>query len=196
MTISRRDFLTAAGTLAAGSLIGCAPSAARVIPAPRLTTTPYNNWRAISFARTWCGQMTNACGVYLQGGARSDCAHFIAHCLDAGGITIRNPDASNDLCPQHLAIRNTDIVARLKELDRLYTNVTEIGLTDAIIGDYGFLDRPDRPYHAFMICEPVDLSIMPPPAVKVYAHSTNRCCEPMSAQWKQWFSTLFRITDA
>lgn len=87
------------------------------------------------------------------------------------------------------------LVAELKALAKKYSNVHDIGLAGATVGDVGFLDRPDRPYHAFMICKPVDLSLIPPPPVNVYAHSTSRCCEAMDAQWRQWFSTLFRLED-
>jgi hypothetical protein len=155
---------------------------------------PYDNWRAITYARTWCGRQTNSCGAYLDGPNRSDCAHFLAHSLWAGGLRVANGDPGTAFCPDGLAARNVDLVGALRTLAGRHANVVEIGLTDSIVGDIGFLDRPDRPYHAFMICEPVDLRTLNP--VKVYAHSTSRCCDPMNAQWRQWFSTLFRITDA
>jgi hypothetical protein len=156
---------------------------------------PYKNWNAIQHAKAWCAKRDNPCGVFLDGPQRSDCAHFLAHCLKAGGIEIRNIDPGTALCPHGLAVRNTALVDGLRSLAGKYTNVREIGLSDAIVGDVGFLDRPDRPYHAFLICEPVDLRKIPPPSVKVYAHSTARCCEAMDAQWRQWFSTLFRLED-
>jgi hypothetical protein len=154
----------------------------------------YDNWKAISHAKAWCSKKENDCGKYLQGGELSDCAHFIAHVLAAGGIVIKNKDPLTAFCPKGLAVRNTVIVEELKQLDQKYENVEEIGLTDAIIGDIGFLDRPDRPYHAFMVCEPVDMT-KPFTAPKVYAHSGEKCCEEMGTAWKQWFSTMFRITD-
>jgi len=157
--------------------------------------TRYKNEDAIAYAKNYCGKKSNSCGIFLEGVNKSDCAHFIAHCLQAGGITIKNPSSDNQLCPQGLAVRNVDLVAELRRLDGLYENVKEIGLTDAIVGDIGFLDRPDRPTHAFMICAPVDLRPMPPPPVKVYAHSASRCGTPMDAQWRQWYSTIFRLTN-
>ena len=156
----------------------------------------FDNWKAISHAKAWCEQKNNPCGNYFEGGNYSDCAHFIAHCMAAGGLTIKAPDPAFNPCPNGLAVRNTDLVAALRKfIAEGYSNLSEIGLTDAIVGDIGFLDSPVRPYHAFMICKPVNLAKMPPPAVEVWAHSTSRCCKPMDAQWKQWFSTAFRITD-
>jgi hypothetical protein len=159
-----------------------------------MPTTSYDNWKAITHAKAWCGKEDNPCGKFLAGDNQSDCAHFIAHCLKAGGIVISDTSGAA-LCPAGLAVRNSDLVPALRDLATKYTNVSEIGLTDAIIGDVGFLDSPLRPYHAFMVCEPVNLAQVPPPPVKVYAHSTTRCCASMDAKWAQWFSTLFRITD-
>ena len=166
------------------------------ILASQRKVVPFDNYKAITHAKTWCGKKNNPCAKYFEGGNYSDCAHFIAHCLAAGGLVIKSPDAGFNPCPQGLAVRNVDLVAELKKfISDGYSNVSEIGLADAIVGDIGFLDSPIRPYHAFMICKPVNLAKIPPPTVEVWAHSTARCCEAMDAQWKQWYSTAFRITD-
>lgn len=123
----------------------------------------YDNWKAIQHAKTWCNKEDNPCGKFFKEGNYSDCAHFLAHCLNAGGLRITAPDPSFNPCPHGLAVRNTDLVAALRKLvaDGA-TNIKEVGLTEAIIGDVGFLNRPDRPSHAFMVCTPVDLRVMPP----------------------------------
>lgn len=167
--------------------------------APRIARAagkvPFDNQKAISHAKSWCGKKDNPCKKYLEGGNYSDCAHFIAHCLAAGGLKIE-ADPSFSPCPQGLAVRNTDLVAALRNFVKQgYSNVLEIDFSDAIVGDIGFLNRPDRPTHAFMVCKTVDMRKMPPPPVEVWAHSDSRCCEAMNAQWRQWFSTAFRITD-
>jgi hypothetical protein len=110
-------------------------------------------------------------------------------------MTIKTSDPSANWCPQGLAVRNVDLVAALKAAAGSYENVIELGLADAIIGDIGFLSNLRRPSHAFMMCEPVNLADPLKPA-KVYAHTANRCCEDMAAEIRQWFATLFRITDA
>ena len=156
----------------------------------------YDNWNAIQYAKEWSTKESNSCGVYLKQGKYSDCAHFVAHCLVAGGLKIVSSDPAFKPCPHGLAVRNVDLVSALrKHISDGAENIREIGLADSIVGDIGFLDRPDRPYHAFMVCTPVNLTIIPPPAVRVWAHSVRRSCEPMDAQWRQWFSTLFRIED-
>lgn len=165
------------------------------LPSAAQAKTPYNNGKAIKYAKDFCDKENNSCGVYLTGGNKSDCAHFIAHCLAAGGIRVANPDATNRLCPDGLAVRNVDIEAELRRLAGLYSNVREQNLVwDAIVGDIGFL-RVERPRHAFMVCEPVNTGLTPPPAVKAWAHSSKRCCEPLDAQWRQWFSSSFRLED-
>jgi hypothetical protein len=174
--------------------VAAAGSLCRALPAG--SNVPYDNFKAITHAKNWCGKLDNPCGKYFSGGNFSDCAHFQAHCLAAGGPKIKAPDPNFNPCPDGLAVRNTDLVAALRKLiTDGATNISEIGLSDAIVGDIGFLDSPLRPYHAFMICKPVDLRITPPPPVQVWAHSTKRCCEAMDAQWRQWFSTSFRLTD-
>lgn len=156
-------------------------------------TIAYNNWRAITYARNYCGRNDNACGVYLNDPSKnlSDCAHFVSHCLHAGGITIKDP--STTLCPAGLAVRVTDVVSGLRKLADRFDNVKEIDFRDTIIGDYGFLRSfLVRLTHAFMICEPA----ANPDDYKLLAHTANRCCQKGEPRWFQDFATGFRITDA
>lgn len=153
----------------------------------------YDNWKAISYAKDYCKKQDNSCGVFLNQAGKTDCAHFIAHCLNAGGITIKTSDPAANWCPNGLAVRNSDLVATLKKLAQDHSNVTEFGISDAIVGDIGFLSNLVRPSHAFMICQPVDLRDPLKPA-KVWSHTADRCCEDMGAEIRQWFATMFRIT--
>jgi len=161
----------------------------------QISSVEYDNWKAITYAKNFCNKEDNACGVFLNKSGKTDCAHFIAHCLHAGGISIKMDDPAANYCPIGLAVRNTAIVAALKRLAANHGNVTELGITDAIVGDIGFLSNLLRPSHAFMLCEPVDLRNPTKPA-KVWAHTANKCCEDTGAEIRQWFATLFRITDA
>ena len=153
----------------------------------------YDNWKAISYAKDFCGKQDNSCKVFLNEPGKTDCAHFMAHCLTAGGITIKTSDPSANWCPNGLAVRNSDLVASLKKLAQEHSNVTEFGISDAIVGDIGFLSNLVRPSHAFMICVPVDLRDPLKPA-RVWSHTANKCCEDMGAEIRQWFATMFRIT--
>jgi hypothetical protein len=92
-----------------------------------MARTSYDNWKAITHAKTWCRRENNPCGTYLNKPEQhlSDCAHFIAHCLNAGGLLIAhclnagglriNSAANDGLCPDGLSVKNTEIVAALKE---------------------------------------------------------------------------------
>jgi Putative amidase domain len=155
----------------------------------------YDNWKAITYAKTYCGQRSNQCGDFYDKAGKTDCAHFIAHSLNAGGITIKPGNPSDTTCPMGLSMRNTDLVAALKKMARDCNNVSELGMVDAIIGDVGFLSNLRRPSHAFMVCEPADLRDPLKPA-KVWAHTAAKCCEDTGAEIRQWFATMFRITDA
>jgi len=155
----------------------------------------YYNSKAIAYAKNYCGKQDNACHVFLNETDKTDCAHFVAHCLDAGGITIKTTDPTANFCPSGLAVRNTDLVAALRFLASKHDNMTEIGMVDAIVGDIGFLSNLRRPSHAFLLCEPVDLRDPLKPA-KVWAHTSKKCCEDTGAEIRQWFATIFRITDS
>lgn len=78
------------------------------------SSVKYDNWKAISYAKKYCGLEDNACRVFLNEPGKTDCAHFVAHCLHAGGITIKTADPTANFCPWGLAVRNTDIVAGCK----------------------------------------------------------------------------------
>jgi hypothetical protein len=153
----------------------------------------FSNAKAVAYSKDYCGKEENSCGVYLKGENKSDCAHFLAHCLAAGGIKIKNPDPANQLCPHGLAVRVVDLVEALKGLSAKYSNVTEIDTVAALKkNDYGFFRTPVRPSHAFLVCNPAadadDLTF--------YAHSSNRCCTKGELKWYQYFGTAFRIGDA
>ena len=162
-----------------------------------MARTPYDNFKAISYAKQYCGQQNNSCGVYLQGTNKSDCAHFLAHCLAAGGIVVKRSTAEDPDCPHGLTARNTVLEAALKDLAAQYENVREIPLSDGIVGDIGFLQL-HRPTHAFMVSRagqfvvPI-LPLATPP--HVWAHASSRCDDQLGTDWRQWFSSAYRLED-
>lgn len=113
--------------------------------------------QAVKYAKTYCGQYTNVCGICLSGTRLSDCAHFVAHCLHSGGTTVKKSPAEDALCPHGLTSRNTVIVDALRALAAKYDNVKEIDLGDTILGDVGFL-KIERPRHAFLVASPTRCS--------------------------------------
>lgn len=157
---------------------------------------PYKIISAINSAKEYCGKEDNSCGVFLAGENKSDCAHFLAHCLAAGGIKIKNTNPETAFCPHGLAVRNTDIEAELRRLVGKFDNIKEIDLSDAIVGDVGFL-QAHRPWHAFMVCKVCKVwNIgMPTSTPKAWAYSSARCCEEMNTDWKHWFSSAYRLED-
>jgi hypothetical protein len=160
-------------------------------------TLSYSNNQALQNAKTFCGQNSNPCGVFLLDPAQklSDCAHFIAHCLSAGGLKIATSDPTANFCPDGLAVRNSDLIAGLRDAANKFSNVQEVVCDETAIGDVGFLNAIVRPSHAFMICKrfaPCTDEQNPP---TVYAHTTNRCCGAMELKWYQFFGTAFRLAD-
>lgn len=161
---------------------------------PRLT---YSNDKATQYARTYCSEEKNSCGVYLNNPTekKSDCAHFVAHCLDSGGLTIKNTDASKTFCPKGLAVTNSDLIAGLQKAAEQYQNVQEVSCDETATGDVGFLNAIIKPSHAFLVCRrPLGpCSAADPP--QVWAHTTNRCCDAMEPSWYHVFGTAFRLAD-
>jgi hypothetical protein len=165
----------------------------RLIERSIMARVPYQNPKAIAYAKQYCGTEDNSCGTYLKGGSLSDCAHFIAHCLAAGGIKVMNTDPATALCGHGLAVRNPVIVAELDRLAGLYENVKPIDLSDAIVGDIGFLNL-ERPRHAFMISRPGPY----PGKLNVpfaWAHSNSRCDEQLDTDFWQWLANAYRLED-
>lgn len=154
---------------------------------------PYQNIGAINYAKAYCGKKTNSCGVYLEGEKKSDCAHFIAHCLAAAGLRIEAAPDEDKLCPNGLTARNTVLEARLLHLSTTVGNVKKISLDDGIVGDVGFL-QAHRPTHGFLICRPGNYAggfSVP----YVWAHSSAHCDTQLDTTWRQWFSSAYRMED-
>ena len=98
-----------------------------------MSRVPYKNWQAITYAKEWCDKKDNSCGVYLDGENKSDCAHFLAHCLAAGGIKVLNDDPGTKFCKHGLAVRNTTISKELGLRHRAAIGVTETANVVALI---------------------------------------------------------------
>lgn len=165
----------------------------------------YQNPKAMAYASAHCNKQENSCGVYLTGGELSDCAHFIAHCLNAGGLVVKRR-TGDQLCPLDLAVRNVDIDAHLAELAVKYKNVKPIAIEEAIVGDIGFLLGTNKrgllsPTHAFMVKETkykTENRVIPyfePPIV--WAHSAERCPkgERMDIEYRQYIARAYRLED-
>src|SRR5580658_8075791 len=95
-------------------------------------TIAYSNIDAIGYAKQYAGQNTNSCGIYNNDPAHnlSDCAHFIAHCLNSGGITIKAKVPNPSICKDGLCYRVEELTAALSTLSKNYSNVTQISIDD------------------------------------------------------------------
>jgi len=159
------------------------------------STIKYKNISAISYAKNFAGLNNNSCGIYNNNPSTnlSDCAHFISHCLNKGGIEIKALQPDYSICKDGLCYRVEELTSALEKLSQSYSNVQQISINDAIIGDYGFFKIPIvRPTHAFMICMPAASTN----DITIYAHTTNRNCSKPEPNWYQFFGEAYRITDA
>jgi hypothetical protein len=105
-----------------------------------------------------------------QGELRSDCAHFQAHCLAAGGIRVAYPTA---VCDSGLTIRVRDLAIAFDNASMRYVNVKKIrDYREARRGDWCFLPREANvnPHDHLML-----LAAAPEPnGARIYSHTNNR----------------------
>ncbi len=157
----------------------------------------YRNLEAVRYARKWCSQKMNSCGVYFQKGKWSDCAHFLSHCLHKGGITIKRESEPNE-CQDNLSVRVTEIVKVLTELSEMYQNIIPISYDEGVWGDPAYLEALHlRPSHAVLIHSTRNVVGQPDKRETLYyAHSYERCGTKGDLEWYQNFGGAFRIYDA
>ncbi len=156
----------------------------------------YRNLSAVQYAQKWCGVKNNSCGYYFQGEKRSDCAHFLSHCLQAGGIQIKRiegPDGCND----DLSVRVAEIKKALECLSEKYKNVYPIDYDEGIYGDPAYLNTFSMASHAVLVKETKPIAGKPRERETLYyAHSNERCGSSGDLRWYQSFGGAFRIYDA
>jgi hypothetical protein len=172
----------------------------------RMPLRAFDLSNALEYARDWAGQRQNVCGAFFDETAFSDCAHFVAHCLAAGGLHINASEPLARRCPLGVTCRSWDLVDTLRLLSRTEPHrISEIDFASAVAGDVGFLLKdsrdprdgfgaPYRPTHAFVISRAAASPLRgAADAVRVWAHSDQRSDEPLSGGWQQSFSTAFRL---
>lgn len=153
-----------------------------------LPTLPYNAAAAFSYATTYCGQNNNSCGKFYDSPGWSDCAHFMSHCLAAGGIGVTGGDPAAR-CPAGLCIRAQQLAAAFYNATKKFSNVKQLNSYDqGRRGDYGFL-KNFHPYksHAFLLAGTPSATSGP-----VYAHTTNHCGDAMDTI-RIYFGAFYRI---
>jgi hypothetical protein len=130
----------------------------------------YDPSKAFDYASEWC-HGGNSCNQEYD----SDCTHFMCHCLSAGGIAVKNPDAGAN-CSAGLNVRVEYLAEAFSQLVAQYDNVRRITFDDLTQkGDYGLMKNwIGTPYHAFLLNDRVDNSGQ---AARIFGHTNNRCGE-------------------
>ncbi len=160
------------------------------IEKPRL---PYDSVKALAYAVKYC-QGGNACstgeygsfanpGTLLANLTSTDCAHFMAHVLYAGGPKAGGVAIASE---SGLTIRYVELKAWFQRASSKYANVSLItSWTEAKQGDYCFLGE----YRHVVLLADVPRK----DGAKVYGHSVPRCGD--AAKFKIPISTIYRIED-
>jgi Putative amidase domain len=146
-------------------------------------TLPYDASAALAYATTYCGQNNNNCGKFYD----SDCAHFMSHCLAAGGIGVTGLDPAAS-CPAGLCIRAEELAAAFYNASSQFSNIKQLnGYEDGRRGDYGFLRKLIEKSHAFLLAGTPSAD-----SGLVYAHTTNHCGDNMDTL-RIYFGAYYRI---
>jgi hypothetical protein len=136
----------------------------------RRDTLEFDSSAAITFATNYCNS-TCPCGKnYDEEGG--DCAHFVSHCLAAGGVGLTGSTAT---CPQGLFIRADELAAAFYNATQIYSNVSQLsGFQSTTAKDFGFLRSWIIKTHAFLLNGAVESTGT---AAPIFGHSNNRCGE-------------------
>jgi hypothetical protein len=158
----------------------------------------YDPVAALAYAKKWC-EGGNACKSGKDGQFQSDndtdCTHFMAHVLHAGGVKVPGVGAS---CKTGLTIRAVELGEWFEKASKTYANVRVISgwrLTQA--GDFAFAkDFVFRPWqmrvgenyrHAMMLAAPATEE-----SAEVYSHTANKCGLP-TAHFDTGKGVFYRI---
>ncbi len=150
-----------------------------------LATLPYNGAAALAYASSYCSKKTNTpCGQHFD----SDCAHFMSHCLAAGGVGVTGGDPAAR-CSAGLCIRAEELAAAFYNASKQFSNVLQLnGYEQGVRGDYGFLRRLIEKSHAFLLAGTPNATAGP-----VYAHTAPHCGDLMDTI-RIYFGAYYRIS--
>ncbi len=150
-----------------------------------LSILPYDVDAALAYAKKWCktgndckdGQIKPFWSRFQgYGWSGTDCTHFVAHILDAGGITI----SGSPQCASGLTIRVSELLDWFVDASKTFSNVTEVGMSVAPrAGDYCFQLNPDgTPKHIMLLAKNPRVQFRDDTdevLAEVYGHQNNRC---------------------
>ena len=140
----------------------------------------YDSVKAKEYAIKWCSagnECSSGKGGQFDDEINSDCTHFMAHILDAGGVTVAgSPEAS---CAKGLSIRVIDLGKWFADAAEKNVNVRKLpDWQSAKAGDFCFLEHfrwrefSIAKSHAMLLSAPVTTN-----GAKVYSHSNQHCGE-------------------
>lgn len=157
----------------------------------------YDSVAALQYAKDWC-RGGNACTSGTNGQFKTDnntdCTHFMAHVLAAGGVEVPGIGAK---CDKKLVVRVAELGKWLEDATKTYANVKKVAdWQQTKAGDLAFAtgftfhgwDLSVNGYqHAMLLVETAKAD-----GALVYAHSTNKCGEA-TGKFAGKDGTYFRI---
>jgi len=137
-----------------------------------------------SFARNYWNRPC-PCGNYFDS---QDVAHFIGHCLSAGGVKI---SGGSMRCRTGIPINSQDIASAFHNSTKIYNNVSTLNnFKEAKKGDWGFLNNFSVNNHMFLLDEEISDNEN---SARIYSHG-EFCCSEKVTENKYNDGVYFRIS--
>jgi hypothetical protein len=134
----------------------------------------YDSKAAFSYAEKWCQQGNDCESGQYRDENNTDCAHFISHVLNAGGVSVKGAGAQ---CKSGLCIRVKELGEWFSSATQKYSNVKRISSwKEAKRGDLCFQrfvlvqGLYARKYHVMFLADAPTSN-----GARVYGHENNRC---------------------
>jgi hypothetical protein len=136
----------------------------------------FDSKAAIGYAAKWCKDGNDCTSGQYKDDNNTDCTHFMAHVLKAGGVLIPGDEVS---CDAKLCIRVKEMAKWFSEATSKYRNVIRVkSWREARRGDLCFLQATilglnlGRKYHVVVLAD-----VPKSNGANIYGHEKNRCGE-------------------
>ncbi len=148
---------------------------------------PYDSAKSLAYLKKWCKDGNDCPDGQFKEPNGTDCTHFIAHALLAGGVKVANLGPT---CKSGCCIRVKQLAPAFSNAADRFSNVSAVELKDTRAGDFVFqVSLFGSKSHVMVLADKPDDK-----GAKIYGHETNRCGEYVEFDLSD--CKFYRIEDA
>jgi GH24 family phage-related lysozyme (muramidase) len=148
---------------------------------------PYDSAKSLTYLKKWCKDGNDCPDGQFREPNGTDCTHFIAHALLAGGVNVANLEPT---CKSGCCIRVKQLAPAFANAAARFSNVSKVEQKDAKAGDFVFqVSLFGSKSHVMVLADKPDDK-----GAKIYGHETNRCGEYVEFDLSD--CKFYRIEDA